>query len=74
MELRGLGIVREPFEPAGVIRGVVDLAPPGEPPPRYPSECDATTRLRGLRLPRCFAEVRDPAAAQKILLFCHGLE
>ena len=74
IELRGLGIVREPFEPAGVIRGVVDLAPPGEPSPRYPSECDATTQLRGLRLPRCFAELRDPAAAQKILLFCHGLE
>jgi len=74
IELRGLGIVREPFEPAGVIRGVVDLAPPGEPPPRHPSECDATTQLAGLRLPRCFAELRDPAAAEKILLFCQGLD
>ncbi len=74
IELRGLGIVRELFEPGGVIRGVVDLAPPGEPSPRCPSACDATTQLRGLRLPRCFAELRDPAAAQKILLFCHGLE
>jgi serine kinase of HPr protein (carbohydrate metabolism regulator) len=74
IELRGLGIVREPFEPAGVIRGVVDLTPPGEPPPRYPSECDATTQLRGLSLPRRFAELRDPAAAEKILLFCQGLE
>ncbi len=74
MELRGLGLVSEPFEPAGVIRGVVDLAPPGESPPRYPFECDATTRLCDLTLPRCFAELRDPSAAEKILLFCHGLE
>jgi len=57
-----------------VIRGVVDLAPPGESPPRYPSERDAEALLRGLSLPRCFAELRDPAAAEKIFLFCHGLE
>jgi hypothetical protein len=53
---------------------VVDLAAPGEPSPRCPSECDATTQLRGLTLPRCFAELRDPAAVEKILLFCQGLE
>ena len=69
IELRGLGIVREPFEPAGVICGVVDLAPPGEPPPRRPSACDATTQLPGLRLPRCFAELRDPARRKKYSYF-----
>jgi serine kinase of HPr protein (carbohydrate metabolism regulator) len=74
MELRGFGLASQPFEPAGVIRGVVDLAPPGDSPPRYPSERDAMTQLCGLALPRCFAEMRDPAAAEKILLFCYGLE
>jgi serine kinase of HPr protein (carbohydrate metabolism regulator) len=74
IELRGLGLASEPFEPAGVIRRVVDLAPPGEPPPRYPAEADATTQLCGLSLPRCFAELRDPAAAEKILFFCIGLD
>ncbi|MGA8170173.1 MAG: HPr kinase/phosphatase C-terminal domain-containing protein [Methylocystis sp.] len=74
MELRGLGLVSMPFEPAGVIRRVVDLAPPGEASPRYPFQCDAMTQLRGLSLPRCFAELRDPAAVEKIFLFCMDLQ
>jgi serine kinase of HPr protein (carbohydrate metabolism regulator) len=74
IELRGLGIVSEPHEPAGVIRGVVDLAPPGESPPRYPSKGEAMAKLCDLLLPRCFVALRDPAAVEKILLFCRDLE
>ena len=70
IELRGLGIVDEPFASSGVIRGVVDLVPSGDPPPeRYPAAGDATTLLCGLSLPRCFMELRDPAVVEKILLF-----
>jgi len=72
MELRGFGLASQPFEPAGVIRGVVDLAPPGDSPPRYPSERDAMTQLCGLALPRCFAEMRDPARRKKYCYFAMG--
>jgi len=49
LEIRGIGIVRRPFEPAAVIRLIIDLS---DDPPRYPDEQDATTDLCGVMLPR----------------------
>lgn len=74
IELRGLGVAQQSYEPAGVIRGVVDLVAAGEPPPqRYPSPESTVTRLCGVELPRCFAETRDAAAIEKIFLFLYGI-
>ncbi len=73
IELRGLGLAQESFEPAGVIRYVVDLISPAEAPPqRYPAPESTVTELCGLELPRCFVELRDAAAAAKIFLFLYG--
>jgi HPr kinase/phosphorylase len=72
IELRGLGIAAVPFEPAGVIRCVVDLKAPGGLE-RYPSPEAAATQLCGLWLPRCFVELRDVAAVAKIFFFVQKL-
>lgn len=49
IEIRGIGIVERPFEPAAVIRLVVDLC---DNPPRHPDPLDATVELCGIALPR----------------------
>jgi serine kinase of HPr protein (carbohydrate metabolism regulator) len=49
IEIHGLGIVRQPFEPAAVIRLVIDLC---EQPPRYPDEQDRNIVLCGVMMPR----------------------
>ena len=49
MEIHGLGIVRQPFEPAAVIRLVIDLC--GDPP-RYPEDQDRNIILCGVMVPR----------------------
>jgi serine kinase of HPr protein (carbohydrate metabolism regulator) len=49
LEIHGLGIIRQPFEPAAVIRLVIDLS---ENPPRYPDEEDGNIVLCGVMLPR----------------------
>ena len=48
-EIRGLGIVRQPYEPAAVVRLIVDL---GGAPPRYPDEEDGRENLCGVMVPR----------------------
>jgi HPr kinase/phosphorylase len=74
IELRGLGLVEQSYEPAGVIRCVVDLVAPGEPAPqRYPLPESRVTQLCGVELPCCFAEARDAAATEKIFLFLYGV-
>jgi HPr kinase/phosphorylase len=49
MEVRGVGIIRQTFEPAAVIRLVIDLC---DDPPRYPKEQDAYITFCGVTLPR----------------------
>jgi serine kinase of HPr protein (carbohydrate metabolism regulator) len=49
IEVRGVGIVRRPFEPAAVIRLIVDLS---EDPERYPEELEGHAGLCGVMVPR----------------------
>jgi HPr kinase/phosphorylase len=49
LEVHGLGIIRQPFEPATVIRLVIDLS---EDPPRFPDEQDCNVVLCGVVMPR----------------------
>lgn len=55
MEVRGLGIVTMPYEPAAVVRAVIDLEPAasvGETPARLPQEEDCQTCVLDVSLPR----------------------
>lgn len=54
LEVRGLGLVRLPYESAAVLRLVVDLVPV-EQIARLPSEADRRTELLGIGLPRLAA-------------------
>ena len=49
LEIHGLGIVRQPFEPGAVVRLVIDLC--GDPP-RYPEDHDRNIVLCGVMVPR----------------------
>jgi HPr kinase/phosphorylase len=50
LEIRGLGLMRTAFEPAAVVRLVVDgLTEPAE---RLPDEADAAVEICGVTLPR----------------------
>jgi HPr kinase/phosphorylase len=49
IEICGLGIVRQPFETAAIVRLVIDLC---ESPPRYPEEEDKHVILCGVMVPR----------------------
>ena len=49
LEIRGIGIVRVPFEPAAVVGLVVDL---GQPPDRMPAAESLKAVLEGVSLPR----------------------
>lgn len=51
VELRGAGVLRRPFEPAAVIRLVVDMVA-GEDLERLPAETDRSAVLQGVRLDR----------------------
>jgi HPr kinase/phosphorylase len=58
LEIRGLGIRRLPYEPAAVIRLVVDLAAAAE---RMPPATATETEIEGVRLPRlAVAPGEDP--------------
>jgi HPr kinase/phosphorylase len=74
IEMRGRGLVSVDFEPAGAIRGVVDLEPPsGESHPRYPSPGADLTQICDVSLPRCAAAIRDAAVLEKMLHFIQSL-
>jgi HPr kinase/phosphorylase len=60
VEERGRGILRVPYEPAAVIRQVVDLV--DEPPDRMPGPEAQTAQLEGLPVPRIAIAARDPRA------------
>jgi HPr kinase/phosphorylase len=50
LEIRGLGLVPTAFEPAAVVRLVVDALT--EPADRLPDEADARVDVSGVALPR----------------------
>ncbi len=66
IEVFGLGIVRQSFEPAAVIRLVVDLC---EDLPRYPEEQDRHIALCGVMVPR----IRMQAGAISVDIALGGL-
>ena len=49
LEIRGIGLVALPYEPAAVVRLVVDC---GSPAPRFPEEAGLQIELLGVTLPR----------------------
>jgi serine kinase of HPr protein (carbohydrate metabolism regulator) len=63
IEIYGLGIVRQSFEDAAVIRLVIDLC---ENPPRYPDEQDCYIVLCGVMIPRI--QIRAGATSADIAL------
>jgi HPr kinase/phosphorylase len=65
LEIRGIGIVRQAFEPAAVIRLVVDLS---EDPPRLPGDEDGQVSLCGVMVPRIRG--RTGAMSADIALAC----
>ncbi len=71
IEVRGLGILQSSYEAAGVIRLVVDLFDAASPPPRYPPEGSLRAQIRGVDLPRLWAEARNPSSPSKIFSFFH---
>jgi HPr kinase/phosphorylase len=61
IEVRGLGLMPVPHEPAAVVRLVVDVSPDhGE---RLPEEEDATVDVCGVLLPRLAGRLESLAAA-----------
>lgn len=71
VELRGLGIVDTPFEPAGVIALVVDVE--DAPPPRMPEEETRFAEIAGVVLPRLRIWREDPRAVVRVRNALRGL-
>jgi HPr kinase/phosphorylase len=49
LEIHGLGITRQPYEPAAIVRLVIDLS---EDPPRFPEAEDSNIVVCGVMVPR----------------------
>ncbi len=60
LEIRGIGILPVPFEPAAVVRLVVDLV--SELAARMPNEDEAQTEIGGIILPRLACRLEDSLA------------
>jgi HPr kinase/phosphorylase len=73
IESRGVGVLRVPYEPAGVIRLVVDLLEGAAAPPRFPPEGSLETQIHGVVLPRLWANAAQSLAPEQIFLFFHSL-
>lgn len=73
IEARGLGLLRVPYEPACVLRAVIDLLVDGNRAPRYPVESETMTQLSGVTLPRMFESAASAGAAARIAAYIHGL-
>jgi len=65
IEVFGLGIVRQSFEPAAIVRLVIDLC---EDLPRYPDEEDRRVSLCGVMVPR--VRMQAGAISTDIVLGC----
>jgi HPr kinase/phosphorylase len=74
IEARGIGILRVPHEAAGVIRLVVDLVDKASPPPpRLPPEDLLQTKIRGVAVPRLWADASNSSAPGQIFFFFHNV-
>ncbi|MBG0796144.1 HPr kinase/phosphatase C-terminal domain-containing protein [Methylocystis sp. L43] len=73
IEARGLGLMRVAYEPACVLRAVVDLLAAGEPPKRYPDEEEAMSRLSGVTLPRMFENAASVGVAARIAAYIQNV-
>ena len=60
LEVRGLGILVVPYEPAAIIHLVVDLS--SEEPPRFPQEAEGATTLCGIAVPRLHVRSGTPCS------------
>ena len=52
IEARGLGLVKEPYEPACILNVIIDLSSASQAPLRFPEESEKTDTLMGITLPR----------------------
>jgi len=68
LEVRGTGIIAVDYEPAAVLRLVVDLLPTAEVE-RMLEKADATTHILGVALPRMVASNVESAAEKLYLAF-----
>jgi serine kinase of HPr protein (carbohydrate metabolism regulator) len=73
IEVRGLGPVPTPFEPACVLHAVVDIAPPGEAPERFPEAARRTVRLMEIELPHLAVRSCDDVSLAKIAVFIQSV-
>jgi serine kinase of HPr protein (carbohydrate metabolism regulator) len=73
IEARGLGLLRVPYEPACVLRAVVDLLTEGKRRERLPQEKETSTQLGGVTLPRMFENADSAGAATRIAAYIHDL-
>jgi serine kinase of HPr protein (carbohydrate metabolism regulator) len=74
IEERGVGIIPVAYEPAGVIRCVIDLrGADEEPPQRLPDPESSRATLCRVILPRLRADAGETAAARRIFSFIHDL-
>jgi HPr kinase/phosphorylase len=69
IEARGLGLLQVPHETACQLHAIVDVAAPGETPPRFPEDREKCAELAGVVLPRFCAERCDEIAVARIVLF-----
>lgn len=74
IEARGLGLVSIPHEKAGRLHAVIDIAAPGETPPRLPEESDKFAELAGIALPRFFVGGCDDVSVARIILFLQRIK
>ncbi|MBA1155435.1 HPr kinase/phosphorylase [Microvirga mediterraneensis] len=65
IEVFGLGIIRQPFEKAAVVRLVADLS---DDPVRYPEEEDRQVELCGVMIPRI--RMQAGASSADVALAC----
>ncbi len=73
IEARGLGVLRVDWEPACVVRAVVDLLPRVESPERYPDAGDSRIELSGVTLPRMFENAARVGAVLRIGSYIQSL-
>lgn len=73
IESRGLGVLRIPYEPAGVIRLVVDLLDGTAASPRFPPDGSLETQICGVVLPRLWTNAAQSLALEQIFLFFHSV-
>ncbi|MBM3562910.1 MAG: aldolase [Alphaproteobacteria bacterium] len=66
IEARGVGILRVDYEPACVLRAVIDLLAADESPKRYPEQEDRRTALQDIVLPRLCENAARAGAATRI--------